>query len=268
VTLAANVAGPADGDAFAAGRVGFEDTGGGTGQFDVGGAYGTAPDPTDSYHLRFRQGPSQTTTIDFNTNYVEWTVSAANGGELNLVSLTFDAARGGSNGTRGYEIFAAVDGTPTISDSILDLDNESGTRDSPASRSIDLSAAQYQGIDSITFRYYGLTTQGTIEFNNMELYGTVSGVSAGPVLFDFTYDRADGSSEVRIEGAGSTLYKLVEADDLNFTTPDQDPVPLTGASVGTLENGDTQVRTDGDGNATVQFNLGTSKERTFIRAGE
>jgi len=68
---------------------------------------------------------------------------------------------------------------------LLDIDNESGTRDAPASHSIDLTAAEYQEINSITFRYYPLATNGSIEFNNLKLNGSVvnenPGSNAAPV---------------------------------------------------------------------------------------
>ncbi|MCH7228954.1 hypothetical protein [Haloferula sp. A504] len=84
------------------------------------------------------------------------------------------------------------------------------------------------------------------------------------VLVDFTYNPATGTAEVSIEGIPNTPYKLVEADDLDFSNPDQNPIPLSGASVGT-QVGNT-VTTDGSGSATVQFNLGTTKDATFLRA--
>jgi hypothetical protein len=83
-------------------------------------------------------------------------------------------------------------------------------------------------------------------------------------LNGFTYDPADGSAEVSIEGAANVNYKLVEADDLDFANPDQDPIPLTGATVGVLDG--YEVTTDGNGNATIQFNLGIAKSATFLRA--
>ncbi len=105
---------------------------------------------------------------------------------------------------------------------------------------------------------------GTV-MNGMTIGGdsTVSTPST-PQLSAFTYDPVTGDSEVTIEAAANTDYKLVEAADLDFASPDQDPVPLTGASVGTL-NGNN-VTTDGSGKATVQFNLGTEKSATFVRA--
>ncbi len=95
----------------------------------------------------------------------------------------------------------------------------------------------------------------------------VTAASAGtddPTLTDFSYVAGDGSAVVSIKGAAGTRYKLVEADDLDFTNPDRDPIPLSGATVGTLEG--NEVIADGSGNATVQFKLGTAKDATFLRA--
>lgn len=61
-------------------------------------------------------------------------------------------------------------------------------------------------------------------------------------------------------------YKLVAAADLDFSTPDQDPVPLTAATVGTLVGG-LNVIADENGEATVEFNLGTAPAN-FVRAEE
>lgn len=86
------------------------------------------------------------------------------------------------------------------------------------------------------------------------------------VLKGFTRDPADGSAEVSIEGLPGARYKLVEADDLDFGSPDLDPIPLAGATVGTLVAGGLGVTTDGNGDATVQFELGTDRPAAFLRA--
>ena len=85
-------------------------------------------------------------------------------------------------------------------------------------------------------------------------------------LTGFSYDHADpdGASQVSIDGRSGTRLKLVEADDLDFTNPDQDPVPLTGATAGILDG--NEVILDRNGAATVQFDLGKPKDATFIRA--
>ena len=88
-----------------------------------------------------------------------------------------------------------------------------------------------------------------------------------PVLTAFTYAAATGASEVRIVGTASTAYKLAEADDLDFGNPTQEEIPLTQTPTslpGTV-TGTSVVTTDANGDATVQFNLGT-KPASFIRA--
>lgn len=95
-------------------------------------------------------------------------------------------------------------------------------------------------------------------------YRLISTFVVPPMLVDFNFSEVDGSAQVSIKGAAGTRYKLVEADDLDFMNPNQDPVPLTGATVGVLD-GD-EVVADANGDATVQFILGTSKEASFIRA--
>ncbi len=107
------------------------------------------------------------------------------------------------------------------------------------------------------------TLSGNVRLNAVSLR-LVPPTSTTPKLVDFTYGPGDGSAAVSIEGAPNTRYKLVEADDLDFSSPDQDPISLTGATVGSLD-GD-EVIADGNGNATVQFNLGATKAATFIRA--
>ena len=115
------------------------------------------------------------------------------------------------------------------------------------------------GSITITLGDTGLSTSGLDDFAF-----TVAPGDSSLALTGFTYDPATGDSEVSIEGEPDTAYILAEADDLDFGNPDQSPVPLTGATVGTLA-GD-QVTTDSTGEATVQFNLGAAKTATFVRA--
>ena len=129
--------------------------------------------------IRHSSSASLTTVADFTEGFTEFTISAALGFELNLSTLTFNSAQGGSSETRGFEIYDATEGTPTIANLLLDVDDETGTRAAPTARSIDLSGAAFQGINTVTFRYYALTTntdQRTIEFNSMALNGDVVAV--------------------------------------------------------------------------------------------
>jgi hypothetical protein len=97
---------------------------------------------------------------------------------LDLTSLAFESARGGGDPAtqvRRFELYAEVDGgsfdfgdTP-----LLAIDNETGTRLAPVDRAADMSGAAFQGIGSITFRYYPLTpaTGNTMDFETMTLNG-------------------------------------------------------------------------------------------------
>lgn len=117
------------------------------------------------------------TTVDFDTAYFEFTVSADPGYTLDLESLDFDSIRGNTSGTRGFELFAAVNGAAfnQATDSLLVVENEPGTRSAPTLQSVELTDAKFQGISTITFRYYPLTSSDnlTIEFNHMSLSGEV-----------------------------------------------------------------------------------------------
>jgi hypothetical protein len=133
------------------------------------------------FSLDSGNGETLDSAAEFGRGYLEFTVRAAAGSKLNCSALTFSSARGGSSMTRGYALYAAVNGKEfSFSDAPVDsVANETGTRTSPRDVSIDLSAATYQGVDSITFRYYPLTSSKgrTIEFNGLTLYGTATSTS-------------------------------------------------------------------------------------------
>jgi hypothetical protein len=131
------------------------------------------------FSLSSANGNTIDTNTEFNTGYFTWTVSATPGNILNLTSLDFGSAVGGG-GTRGFDIYATVNGGAfAFGDApIFALAAETGTRTSPVARSIDLSGPAYQGIDSITFRYYSLTptSSNTIDFTGMTLNGEVTAI--------------------------------------------------------------------------------------------
>lgn len=82
-----------------------------------------------------------------------------------------------------------------------------------------------------------------------------------PKITSFVYDSTTGASEAVLLGNPSTVYTFTRSADLDFTTAT--PLTLTGATVGTISG--EGIETDEGGNATVQFNLGTSP-RSFVRA--
>lgn len=89
-----------------------------------------------------------------------------------------------------------------------------------------------------------------------------------PVVTAFTYSPVTGDCEVSFAGNANTAYMLIGAAGLDFGSPDRDPVNLTAASatVGSLDG--NRIITDSNGNATVQFNLGTTKDADFVRVEE
>jgi hypothetical protein len=131
--------------------------------------------------------------------------------------------------------------------------------------------------------YEGLWTAGNLKFNGANTgafadHFSVTGATltlAGDsepsplALSGFIYDPDTNSFDVSLKGAASTAYILVEAADLDFSTPDQSPIPLAGAtaSVGSIV-ADTIVTDATTGNATIEgVSLGLpAKTRTFIRA--
>ena len=105
-----------------------------------------------------------------------------------------------------------------------------------------------------TGAYYGIDA--------VRIYTSGPPVSTqAPKITSFTYDSSTGAAEAQLVGNASTVYSFVSASDLDFTNPTA--ITLSGATVGIISGGG--VETDSSGNATVQFNLGTSS-KNFIRA--
>ncbi|MCH7226879.1 hypothetical protein [Haloferula sp. A504] len=175
---------------------------------------------------------------------------------IQFSSLVVNLNGGTGNGSGTFDGFSGVhllNLTGTSVPKINGVNTAAGVAD------VDLAPG---GLDSGLLMEWGGT--GRYYAGTWDVQVTIPAAPGQVTLADFTYDPADGSAEVSIVGAANTNYKLVEADDLDFSNPDQDPIPLTGASVGTLDG--NEVTTDGSGNATVQFNLGTAKAATFLRA--
>jgi len=153
-------------------------------------------------------------------------------------------------------------GVSNLNDLIADLEAAGYSPRASGNHAVVISLdPQANGADYFAWNLSGYTGSGPLEIEAI----TVVAV-AQPKITAFSYNPADGSAEATIEGEPNARFKLVEAADLDFSTPDQDPVPLLGATVGTLFDG-LYVITDENGVATVQFNLGTGPA-TFVRAEE
>jgi hypothetical protein len=180
-------------------------------------------------------------------------------GNLTGVSGAADTGNGGSGASRsqfesGFDFSGGDGGSGVV---IL---RYPGAEERIFSEHDVVSVVTVDGMDHVVHRF-------TLDSTN-EGVGSLDVVAdpVSPRLEGFRFDPATGDAEVRIQGRPGATYILVEAADLDFAQPDRNPVPLSGATVGTL--GTDQVTTDGDGNATVQFNLGTGNAANFIRGEE
>jgi hypothetical protein len=211
-------------------------------------------------------------------DYWSFTVTPDPGLGLNLSTLTFDTQHNATagngdqdtNATMGFFVRSSIDGyAGNIGSTFTQAWNTT------SSRSIDLSAPAFQGLQTATtFRIYmfdsGINTASNgARLDNVVLNGNAVADATEAFLSGFTYDPATGACSVELKGAPGATFKFVEAANLDFGNPDQDPLPLTSVLQGTpvgLLPAAIGVVTDGNGNATVEFNLGTGKDRSFIRA--
>ena len=166
ITTATNVSGPSVADLTSAGADGNGITGltrfwnnaaGGWFSVETGQNDGTSPS-------------------NLNTRYFAVTISAAAGFTLDLNELTYKSGTFTADNVRGFEIYAEVNGGSfDSSDKIVDVNDENNTRPDGIARDADLSGAKFQGIESVTFRYYPLTDANgrTIEFGDFTVSGTV-----------------------------------------------------------------------------------------------
>lgn len=106
-----------------------------------------------------------------NNQYFEFTVAADAGFEMDLTSLTFDAARGGASTPRGWVLRSSVDGYAT------DIATEVVATSLPnlSSFNVDLLSASYQDLTAVTFRLYGYGPSTGIGqfFDNIVVNGSV-----------------------------------------------------------------------------------------------
>ncbi|MGE9267879.1 MAG: hypothetical protein ACQKBY_07260 [Verrucomicrobiales bacterium] len=173
ISSAANITGPVDGTGLATGNNGLN-------RFWNSEWAGFSVSSTN--------GTSLDDSTEFNTGYFELTITAAAGYQLNLESLDFGSARGGSSEERGFALYAKADGSafalgdtpeeymdPEASITGQSYTGEPGLRGNTRPVSVDLSGAEFQNINTVTFRYYSLTpaTGNSMDFDGWSLEGTV-----------------------------------------------------------------------------------------------
>ncbi len=108
-----------------------------------------------------------------NDKYFEFTVTANPGTSINLTSLEFLVARGGSATPRGFVVtsMSSKDGYFRI----LDQEDVPTVRNVQSDIIIDLSGAAFQGLPDITVRIYSYTpsTGQSVEYSSLSLNGFV-----------------------------------------------------------------------------------------------
>ena len=175
---------------------------------------------------------------------------------IQFSSLVVNLNGGTGNGSGTFDGFSGVhllNMTGTSVPKINGVNTAAGVAD------VDLTPG---GLDSGLLMEWG--GAGRFYAGTWDVQVTIPAQPSALTLADFTYDPSDGSAEVTIKGTANTAYKLVEADDLDFANPNGDITPDSVTAPATLDG--VEVTTDGDGKATVQFNLGTAKDATFLRA--
>ncbi|MEM7792737.1 MAG: sulfatase-like hydrolase/transferase, partial [Verrucomicrobiota bacterium] len=122
-----------------------------------------------------------------------------------------------------------------------------------------------------TTYFYGVTataTNGNTSPLSQEISATPTEIAPPTSEFylsDFNYDPLTGEAEVTIHGSANKIYKLVHADEPDFSNPLTNPVAFSRAMQGNLGAYSDKVTADGQGEATVEFSLG-SGSASFIRA--
>jgi hypothetical protein len=118
--------------------------------------------------------------------YVQTTITAAPGFELNLDSFTFDGAKGGASDPRTYEVHSSVGGLAISSDpsapgQVLASGQFTATRGAAGSSATlptitsDLSAPAYDHLSALTVRIYFFTptVSQNIDIDNLTFNGSV-----------------------------------------------------------------------------------------------
>jgi hypothetical protein len=118
--------------------------------------------------------------------YLQATITAAPGFELNMDSFTFDGAKGGAATPRTYEVHSSVAGllndastaptsTSLTSGAFAATRGASGATDTLPTITTDLSSPAYDNLSSLTMRIYLFTptVSQNIDLDNITFNGTV-----------------------------------------------------------------------------------------------
>jgi PEP-CTERM motif len=135
--------------------------------------------PTSTGGATGTNNPDNVRTAQTVNQYLEFSLRAADGYQLDLTSLDFLAAKGGASNPRGWGLLTSVGGFDATS-TIVGQSDVTTQRTTWSPFSVDLSGASFQGLtNTLTFRIYNYA-QGmgqSVEFDNITVNGTVDAVA-------------------------------------------------------------------------------------------
>lgn len=171
------------------------------------------------YFLFPASGATSSSTAVSTSSYFSFSVTPTDL-EMDLTSLTFDAARGGSGTPRGYVLRSSID---SYANNITTA--SIGTvRPTFTSFTIDLSGASYQNLTSaVTFRIYAYSpgTTSTVDMDTITLNGTLTSTvgGGGGTTTSQSFDDAPPTLTryIQIQRTGTTVTAKLYSDP-SFTT--------------------------------------------------
>lgn len=148
-------------------------TGAGLSAFLMNQTLGYATDP--ACNAQPVAGSTDAASTVTNNGYFSFTITPDGGKKLNLSSLAFKAARGGSGTPRGYVVRSSIDSFAAN----LAAANLATARPTFTDVSLDLTGASFQNLTAaITFRIYSYVPsagQG-VDYDEINVTGTVADV--------------------------------------------------------------------------------------------
>lgn len=190
---------------------------------------GYSSDPV--YTVRPPDSTTSASEAITNDSYFYFTVTPTSGNSLDLLTLDFDSARGGSATPRGYDVRSDADSF-TASLGTVDLGSQRTTFQSV---SIDLSGASFQGLTASTvFRvyFYSPSSAFSVDFDSITLTGSVS--ASGTVDQEGFRWREDDGSE--------TTATYLAPQDTNIIRPISTTTRLRVLLDSTLDRGSENYR--------------------------
>ena len=113
-----------------------------------------------------KTGSTSAATALSSNSYFSLTLNAVS--TFNLAKLNFEVGKGGSSDPRGYFVRSSVD---SFSSNLISETLPLASQPAPAAKSVSLATNAFQGISTVTFRFYGFTptANNSIDFRNLSV---------------------------------------------------------------------------------------------------